>query len=211
MLDIGANIGTTSIPRVVLGDFQYVYAAEPEPANYLCLVQNIVANGLEGFVLPDRVAIGSADTDVALGRSPRIGGHRVAPVSDLDEAARGFVDTITVRSRTLDTWIESLHIDPALIGFIKCDVQGWEPQVLLGAERTLGHRHIAWEMEISPKHLREAGSSLTELCRIIAARFDRFIDNRGEGPRDRPTSELEASLGYLGQRRSYTDVLIYNT
>lgn len=39
MLYIGGNLGTTSIPRVVLGDFQYIYAAEPEPLNYACLLR----------------------------------------------------------------------------------------------------------------------------------------------------------------------------
>jgi hypothetical protein len=33
MIDIGANIGTTSIPRVLLRDFEYIYAAEPESKN----------------------------------------------------------------------------------------------------------------------------------------------------------------------------------
>ena len=53
MIDIGANIGTTSIPRVLLGDFNYVYAAEPDPGNYACLVRNVVDNGLRGLVLPE--------------------------------------------------------------------------------------------------------------------------------------------------------------
>ena len=57
MIDIGANIGTTSIPRVLLGDFNCVYAIEPDPLNYSCLVRNIISNGVRGLVLPDRVAL----------------------------------------------------------------------------------------------------------------------------------------------------------
>ena len=210
MLDIGANIGTTSIPRVVLGDFQCVYAAEPEPVNYTCLVQNIVANGLTGFILPDRVAIGSASGRVAMELAPRIGAHRL--VGDTQATARPVPPGhVIVRSLTLDDWIDSLALDPSLIAFIKCDVQGWESNVLAGAPRTLRHRHIAWQLEVSPKHLRHAGSSLYDFCRMVQQQFDRFIDLGGEGRRSRSTSDLPTSLDYLSGQRRFTDILVYNT
>jgi len=116
-----------------------------------------------------------------------------------------------VPCRTLDNWIDSIGVDPALVAFVKCDVQGWEPRVLEGARRTLQQRHIAWELEVSPKHLRHAGSSLQDVCGLVRAHFDRFTDLRGHGRRDRPTSELEASLAYLVTRRRFTDILVYNT
>ncbi len=211
MLDIGANIGTTSIPRVALGDFQRVYAAEPEPANFACLVQNTIANGLEGIVFPDRVAIGAATGEMAFSIAPRIGGHRLATRGDTDAHA----EMIPVPCRTLDAWIASLGIDPYAITFIKCDVQGWEPQVLAGATATLAKPHIAWELEVSPKHLAEAGSSVDEVCGLIVRHFGRFIDFRAPEVRPRPTAELAASLNDLagqhlsGQRR-YTNLLVYN-
>jgi FkbM family methyltransferase len=210
MLDIGANIGTTSIPRVVLGDFQCVYAAEPEPANYTCLVQNIVANGLTGFILPDRVAIGSASGRVAMELAPRIGAHRLVGGRE-PGAGPTLPGHVSVRSLTLDDWIDSLALDPSLIAFIKCDVQGWESNVLAGAPRTLQHRHIAWQLEVSPKHLRHAGSSLYDFCRMVQQQFDRFIDLGGEGRRSRSTSDLPTSLDYLSTHRRFTDILVYNT
>ncbi len=210
MLDIGANIGTTSIPRVVLGDFQYVYAAEPEPANYACLVQNIVANGLTGLVLPDRVAIGSTNGRAALELAPRIGAHRLVSDRELTARPSPLAHDI-VRSLTLDDWIDSLGLDPSLIAFIKCDVQGWESKVLAGAPRTLRHRHIAWQLEVSPKHLRHAGSSLHGFCRMVQRQFDRFIDLGGDGRRSRSTSDLRTSLDYLSGHRRFTDILVYNT
>jgi FkbM family methyltransferase len=210
MLDIGANIGTTSIPRVVLGDFQYVYAAEPEPVNYACLVQNVVGNGLGGFVLPDRVAIGAEEGVVTMELAPTIGAHRVVPsAAGSDDAT--LPGRVTVQSRTLDKWVESLGVDPALVAFVKCDVQGWEPHVLEGARRTLRQRHIAWALEVSPKHLSHAGSSLPDFCRLVRAHFSRFIDLHGHRRRDRPTSDLEATLDFQATRRRYTDILVYNT
>src|SRR5262245_44642646 len=51
MIDIGANVGTTSIPRAILGDFSWIYAIEPDPPNYACLVRNISGSGMRGLVL----------------------------------------------------------------------------------------------------------------------------------------------------------------
>ena len=60
MLDIGAGVGATAIPRVLLGDFIQAYVAEPDASTYLCLVGNTLDNHLEGRVLPDCVAIGGS-------------------------------------------------------------------------------------------------------------------------------------------------------
>lgn len=133
----------------MLGDFQCVYAAEPEPANYTCLVQNIMANGLTGFILPDRVAIGLASGRVAMELSPSIGAHRLVDGREVS-AGPAPPGHVIVRSLTLDSWIDYLALDRSLIAFIKCDVQGWESNVLAGAPRTLQHRHIAWQLEVSP-------------------------------------------------------------
>lgn len=64
MLDIGGEVGATSIPRIVLGDFARAYVAEPDETRYSCLVGNTLENQLEGRVLPDRVAFsgGSSET-----------------------------------------------------------------------------------------------------------------------------------------------------
>jgi hypothetical protein len=43
MLDIGANIGLTSVTRALLGDVDVVYAAEPAPDNFACLTQQRLA------------------------------------------------------------------------------------------------------------------------------------------------------------------------
>jgi FkbM family methyltransferase len=207
MLDIGANVGTTSIPRVVLGDFQHIYAAEPEPRNYMCLVQNVLANDLGGFVLPDRVAIGSEDGEFTMRLTTNIGAHRVLS----GDPRRARPNRVVVPVRRLDTWVETLGIEPATIAFIKCDVQGWELRVMEGASRMLLQRHIAWQFEVSPKHLENAGTSLAEFCDAIRRSFDCFIDLTGQGPRTRTTKELLVALGDLGRVRRFTDILAYNT
>jgi FkbM family methyltransferase len=211
MIDVGANIGTTSIPRVILGDFQYVYAAEPEPANYDCLVQNILANGLAGFVLPDRVGIGDADGDGTLRVSVKMAQHVLSrePLGEGDAKRH-----VAVRCRTLDTWVREHGIDLHDVSFVKCDTQGWEGYVLRGAPEILRHKHIAWQLEFWPKGLRKAGFDRDELYDLIQANFTHFVE-LSDGLQDRlharSIRHLKKALSDVGtETRGGTDILVYN-
>jgi FkbM family methyltransferase len=208
MIDIGANIGTTSIPRVLLGDFNCVYAIEPDPLNYACLVQNIVSNGVRGLVLPDRVAMGDIDGEMPM-RMRRSGTHHlVTRAEDVGEDER-----VAVPCLTLDTWVERVGIDLSDVAFIKSDTQGWDARVLAGAERVLACRHIAWQIEFSPAMLQRSGTSTEELFTLLERHFTHFIDLRSEtGTRIRRISELREALAYVGtETRRYTNVLLYSS
>jgi len=206
MIDIGANVGTTSIPRALLGDFTCVYAIEPDPANYACLVWNIVSNGVRGLVLPDRTAIGDTNGEMTL-RSMKSGTHHlVTRATDVSERER-----VTVPCLTLDAWVERMGIDLADVAFVKSDTQGWDARVLAGASRVLTQKHIAWQIEVSPKMLERSGRSMDEVYGLLERHFTHFIDLRAEsGAHVRPTSELQEGLAYVGTAdRPYTNVLLY--
>lgn len=206
MLDIGANIGTTSIPRVVLGDFTCVYAAEPDPLNYACLVSNVCDNHLQGYVMPDAVAI-SDTCGVATLRRAQLGTHHLLAHPGDEEA------TAEVPVVTLDAWVTRLGIDLAMVTYVKCDTQGWEVRVLRGAREVLARPHIAWELEFSPAMLARAGSSAAEFYDLVRRSFTHFIDldHVAEG-RIRPASDIATALAYVERReRRYTNVLAYTS
>jgi FkbM family methyltransferase len=206
MIDIGANVGTTSIPRAILGDFAWIYAIEPHPRNYACLVGNIIANGVRGLVLPDRVAIGDLNGGMTMRRMRSGTHHLVRRADDIREEER-----ITVPCFTLDTWIERIGIDLSDVSFIKCDTQGWDARVLAGAEQVLACRHIAWQIEFSPAMLERAGTSTDAVFHLIERRFSHFIDLRSTGgDRVRRTHQLRPALADIGAGRSYTNLLLYN-
>ena len=207
MIDIGANVGTTSIPRVLLGDFSFVYAIEPDPANYACLVRNVVGSGLRGLVLPDRVAIGDTTGEMTL-RSLKSGTHHlVTRASDIGDAER-----VAVPCLTLDAWVDRMAIRLADVAFVKSDTQGWDARVLAGASRVLAHKHIAWQIEFSPAMLERSGRSIEQVYRLLEQHFTHFIDLRNEsGAHVRPTSALCEALAYVGKgERTYTNVLLYS-
>ena len=209
MLDIGANIGRTSVPRVLLGDFQFVYAAEPDPVNHECLVRNVMENNLQGRVFPDHTAIGNKDGKTVLMRSRFIGGHRVLPESGRPKSR----ELVTVPCYTLDSWVKRLSIELDGVTFVKIDTQGWEIHILSRATNLLEQRHIAWQLEIDPKHLESAGAPLTCLFEILHRHRTHFIDlnSAAPGPRSRPVSELSSALAYVGDTRGRkTDILVYH-
>ena len=209
MLDIGANVGRTSIPRVILGDFQFIYAAEPDPVNYECLVQNVIENHLRGRVFADQAAMSDRDGETVLMRSRYIGGHRL-----LAEGGRpGRRELVTVPCYTLDSWVGRLSIDPDEINFVKIDTQGWEAHILSGATSLLERPHIAWQLEVDPAHLQASGAPLARLVEILQQHFTHFIDlnTAAPGPRSRPISDLSSALAYVGETAGpKTDVLVYH-
>lgn len=206
MLDLGANLGRTCIPRVLLGDVRAVYAAEPHPANYACLVRNVLEHSLGGFVLPDRVAIGAERGEVQLRVSRFSGGHRVLP------RPRRPVETMTVDVWPVDAWLDRLGIEPEGVTFVKVDTQGSEVGVLRGAESLVGRRHVAWQVEVDPVLLKRAGTPLRDLCRFVETRFTHFVDigSHQRGPRSRPVRELRDALAYLGSDEKRTDLILYH-
>jgi FkbM family methyltransferase len=199
MLDIGANIGLTSVTRAVLGDADLVYAAEPAPDNFACLVRTVTESFLRGIVLPDRVAISDRDGTAKLRLSGSIGGHSLVP------GAEG-PDVPTLR---LDTWVKRLGIDVRAIRFVKVDTQGHEAHVLDGAPDLLRRAGVVWELEFSPRHLRMAGRSPSALIEHMRAVFTHFIDLNPHAPgsRIRPIAELGEAMAYVD--RSFTDLLAY--
>jgi FkbM family methyltransferase len=200
MLDIGANIGLTSITRVVAGDTAVVYAAEPAPDNYACLVRSVCDNGLTGFVLPDLVAISDEDGYARLRLSGSIGRHLLSE--------SGSVEVVT---RRLDSWIAGLCIPPDDICYVKVDTQGRESHVLSGAPEFLARLGVMWKLEFSPRHLRRARRGPADLIGQMQAAFTHFIDLEPDapGPRVRPIVELGEALAYVGD--SFTNVLAYRT
>jgi FkbM family methyltransferase len=205
MIDIGANIGATSITRVLLGDVDRAYGVEPDPASFDCLRRTIRDNGLEDHVIVDRVALGSTD-----GEADQLVAGRIARLV-ASGAARP--STIRVPTMRLDTWTQRLGADLDRVRYVKCDTQGWEAHVVAGATALLARRSIRWEMEICPGLLDAAGSSVDELCAMLAPHFEWFVDLRADDETldRRATVELAAAVqAAVAGGKNYTNVILSN-
>ncbi len=189
MLDVGAGIGATSIPRVVLGDFAEVCAAEPDPDSYLYLVGNTLDNNLEGRVLPDRVVIAE----------PQGADVPTAPAAD------------RVPTLTLDEWVERLRVDPDDIRLVRLARQEWGMPALRGARQLLGRRHIVWQVQLSRGAMPDGGTAMADLCGFLAAHFSHIKELGGySGSRLHPIAEADAVLRAVPDDCTVVHLLLFN-
>ena len=146
VLDVGANIGTFSIPLAerVINFNTKVYAFEPQRITFYQLCTNLFLNSLNN-VYPFNLACGDEKTlidipEIDYQNSKNIGGFSV------DEEIRKYKSNLKLTSHQIKTSesfykVEVNKIDQFLDGekicFLKVDVKGNEFKVIKGAERVL--------------------------------------------------------------------------
>src|SRR5206468_1769160 len=78
ILDVGANIGTTTVELLTQRPTMRAVAFEPEAVNFSLLRQNVFANGLQDRVEMHEVALSDHDGEVEFEVAPENpGDHRV--------------------------------------------------------------------------------------------------------------------------------------
>lgn len=120
-LDIGAHVGTYSLGLAPVCAGVHSFECFPRTYNYLCA--NIALRGLDDRITPHCTALGDTIGTVQYTiRSPDGGGNTCLPLGG---------ETRRLPCTTLDSFgLES-------VGLIKLDVEGYEVNVLRGAQETL--------------------------------------------------------------------------
>jgi FkbM family methyltransferase len=205
LVDVGANIGTTTIEILSRLPEATALAFEPEPRNFRLLEQNVVGNDLSARVACHRAAISDRDGEVSLEISPdNPGDHRVrlsgAPGA-LDEQQRA---TTTVPAWRLDTLVArgDLPLDEPALVFV--DAQGHEAQILAGAGQLVGR--VPMVVEFWPYGLRRAGGYDAFLD--VVRRWPVIFDIHGRGAARVGHDDLAALGRRLERTRSFTDLLL---
>lgn len=129
VLDIGANIGCTSI---LFGSrARQVVSFEPSPTTFAFLKKNLDAAGLHN-VTPLNLGLGktAGRFELTFSANNRSGGF----VSNKTQASAGHqVEAIEIAQG--DTFVKGAHLDG--VDFIKIDVEGFERDVIEGLRDTL--------------------------------------------------------------------------
>jgi FkbM family methyltransferase len=213
-LDVGANIGTTTIPALRIHGFVRAVACEPEPRNLLLLELNLVANDLERDVEICRAAIGEVDGDVELLVAERRSGlHEVhAGEATLPPWADASQRT-TVRLFALDTLVSRGLFDPKDVGILWMDTQGHEGHILRGAT-TLTRLGVPVVLELGPAALERHGG-LEYVLETARADYTHFVIMRrirrraGQVHFDlNPIERLDDEIDWLSRAARFTDVLL---
>lgn len=173
VVDIGANVGLVSgeLCRLV-GESGEVWAFEPLPRNLARLEALKVDNDLSQLrILP--FALGASSGTLRLGL-PADGHSGWGSITKDWDISAG----VDVEVRRLDDVLES-----STVRLLKLDVEGYEDQVLAGAEVTLRAARPIVICEIADRWLKAAGSSEAMLLAHFADLGYRVASSR---PADRP-------------------------
>jgi len=163
VIDAGANVGRVTAHLChLVGPRGRVWAIEPLPHNVARLRQLKEWNRLDYLTLYEgglAAAAGQAEL-----RLPAGGDSAFASFAKTE----GMTGAIAVPTWPLDDLVYARD-EGRKVEFLKLDVEGYEPRVLLGAERTLREMKPLVYCELNDILLRDAGSSSANLLRQFAA------------------------------------------
>jgi FkbM family methyltransferase len=192
LVDVGANIGLTSVP-VARRLGATCHAFEPDPTNFALLRRNIEANEAGALVTAHHLALMDREGVFELERSAdNLGDHRVrlgaASAGAFEEQRR---EVVKVEARRLDAVLEGRTLPRPLL--LKVDVQGAEARVFAGAPRTLAEADALF-VEYWPYGLRRMGDTAEAFLGVVAGFPWGGIVRGAEPPALEPTAALIARL-----------------
>ena len=211
-LDVGANIGLTTIP-VARNSRVSCFAFEPEPENYGYLEHNIRRNCRQGNVEIRNLALFDRQTTVDFELSQRNrGDHRIRINASKGAYAEHTRALVRVAANRLDTIIDPSDLRLPLA--VKIDTQGAECHVFAGGQRILSRAEVI-AFEYWPYGIRRTDGDVDFLASFISQHFTRgalINGDRDEPPDWQPIKTVAEHLGALwrsdASAERYHDVFI---
>lgn len=174
-MDIGANIGTTSIyfKKKLARNLSYV-AFEPVKENFKVLKINCILNDCEDILVEN---IGISDTEGIMGCTvveSNYGGCRM----NADEKGEEHCETIR-----LDTYMKNNKISPKEVSYIWMDIEGHEVNAIAGAKELLRESEASLFIEYNAAEYKAEGKLeyiIKELQDVYSTFlcFEQYIDGR---------------------------------
>ncbi len=155
-VDVGANIGTSTLPALLTFGAADAIAFEPDDENYRLLRCNLVANEVENRARTLRLALSDHAGHGELERAESSwGDHRVRVLAGSPDGSYGESSRPTARVELVrfDDAVRDLPIDLGRVGIVWMDTQGHEGHILAGA-RSLLESDVPVLIEYWPYGLR---------------------------------------------------------
>jgi FkbM family methyltransferase len=214
-VDVGANIGTTTVPALLSHRFESALAIEPEPENVRLLRLNVLLNDLEArvTVLPVAASNQVGSSELVVNRS-RGGKHWImTDRRKLGRKHRSEDTVLRVETVTLDHLIETGVLNPERTGLVWMDAEAHEGHILEGASSLLA-RGTPLVLEWNPVILDRIGDR-GMLERALAGEYTHFAGmHRSRDPAGpsfplQPVERLPAyAEQFLDRSRTKTDILV---
>lgn len=192
-LDVGANVGTATLPA--LAHFERALCIEAEPFNASLLRANLALNGLAERAAVHQAACSAEEGELMLRLAvSKHGGHAIRSV-------KPGVPSIAVQAVTIDGVVAAAGLRPEDVGLVWMDVEGHEHQALAGGRDLLAAG--------VPLVVEARGRTADDVVALLEGSYERFVDLRDE-EREGPLVELPGYLRGLKDSvgRSFTDVLV---
>lgn len=150
-IDIGANIGLSTILMARACPAGHVFAFEPAPRTCAFLRQNLEANGIRNVTVI-QAAVSDRPGELHFHENPDSSGSHVVNAEHL--GGEGWT-TVSVPAVALDAQVAQLS--PRPVAFIKMDCEGHEPEALAGARALLARDRPMLFMEFNSWTLNAFG------------------------------------------------------
>lgn len=189
-IDVGANFGWFSL---VLAKERYasVHAFEPAPLAYAVLIDNIRKNRLGFKIRPHKMAVDKHKGHVLLTEKDFFGNTVVDPSSP--EAVH------RVNATTIDRYVAIQKF--VRLDSIKCDVEGYELPVLLGATKTIERFHPVVLVELHKDLAKQHGWEVKDVFSFFTSRkytYKRITeDGRVKSTEHDPAKELSEGHNFF--------------
>jgi FkbM family methyltransferase len=168
VFDVGAHAGQMAKLFALLAPRGKVYAFEPG-AYALSVLRPMVRLKGRGRIIVESIALGAAPGSLTLTTPIKRSGSLGFGLSHLgSESGEAKAFRHEVRVETVDGFIRANGI--ARLDLIKADIEGWEMQMLLGAEDALERLRPVVFLEVVDTYLARAGNSRSELWRFMRER-----------------------------------------
>lgn len=177
-VDIGANIGTTTIQALHRYHARRAIAVEPSPRCLPYLYSNLAANRLASRCDVVEAALSDRLGEVAFKVGENNSGAGQVVTND------GTQDHI-VEAQPLDHVIDSLNVGFDELALVWVDTEGHEYRVLSGAEKVIA-AGVPIVIEFWPHQLRENGD-YERLVEMLASKMGEIIDIRARVQGGRPS------------------------
>ncbi len=158
ILEVGANIGYYALIETRLaGPSGHLYAMEPSPFNFNLLKRNLALNGINNYDLYETAA-GAENGKAKFLLSGR---SNLSTFVEREDLTGEEVDVNVIK---LDDFLKEKKVD-----FIRMDVEGYEGEILKGAEKSLAseNRPKYFFIEVHSDLLHKKGSSAREIFEFL--------------------------------------------
>ena len=205
LVDIGANIGTTSIPALTKGFFKNAIVIEPEIKNFRILMSNIYLNNLEKRITAHNLALTDKENSLLyleIFKEGNNGKHKISKENLINKKFDS-KNIQKAKGNTLDKIAPNITREDSLIWM---DAEGYEGIILKGANSTIVKK-IPLVVEFDPVMMSEYHSF--NHFKLLFPHYSVFYDlsHKTTSPIKLDEETLKENYDRLLASNSHTDLL----